>query len=173
MRYQHSFEVQAPQDVVAAFHRSSASMGAITPPPVIVRVHRAPPPAVPLAEDDEMDFTLWLGPLPMRWMARIEQVTPVSFVDRQVRGPFGSWRHLHTYVAIWEPGSRSSGASVAERTLVIDEVQAELSRNWAWKFVGLGMWLSLPLLFAYRGWKTRRLLGKKTAWQTNGTAPIA
>ena len=157
MRYRHSFEVRAAQDEVAAFHRSSASMGAITPPPVIVSVHHAPPQ---LAEGDEMDFTLWLGPLPMRWLARIEQVTPISFVDRQVRGPFGSWRHLHTYVAdVWETNG-ASGELRAERTLVIDEVEAELSRHWGWKFVGLGMWLSLPLLFAYRGWKTRRLLGQ-------------
>ncbi|MEZ4584038.1 MAG: hypothetical protein R3A10_20780 [Caldilineaceae bacterium] len=60
-------------------------MGAITPPPVIVRVHRAPEL---LGEGDEMDFTMWLGPLPIRWLARIEQVTPVTFVDRQLRGPF-------------------------------------------------------------------------------------
>ena len=148
MRFKHSFEVAAPQAEVAAFHRGSASMGAITPPPVIVRVHHAPPQ---LAEGDTMDFTLWLGPLPIRWVARIEQVTPVSFVDRQVRGPFKSWRHLHTYVAVDErPGS--------ERTQVIDQVEAELSPHWGWKLVGLGMWLNLPVLFAYRGWKTRRLL---------------
>jgi hypothetical protein len=44
------------------------------------------------------------------------------------------------------------------KTLVIDQVEAELSDNWWWKAVGMGMWLNLPVLFAYRGWKTRRLL---------------
>ena len=148
MRFEHTFEVAAPQTSVAAFHRGAASMGAITPPPVIVRVHHAPPQ---LAEGDEMDFTMWLGPLPIRWVARIEQVTPISFVDRQVRGPFGRWRHLHTYLPV-------DGSSGDPRTHVIDQVEAELSPHWGWKLVGLGMWLSLPLLFAYRGWKTRRLL---------------
>jgi ligand-binding SRPBCC domain-containing protein len=119
-------------------------MGAITPPPVIVRVHRAP---AQLAEGAQMDFTLWLGPLPIRWLAQIEQVTPVSFVDRQVRGPFARWRHLHTYIA-----------DGPDHTLVIDQVEVELSRHWWQRLVGLGMWLSLPLLFAYRGWRTRRLL---------------
>jgi ligand-binding SRPBCC domain-containing protein len=147
MIYRHSFEVAAPQSVVADFHCNSDSMGAITPPPVIVRVHNAPEQ---LSEGDEMDFTMWLGPLPIHWVARIEQTTPVSFVDRQISGPFASWRHLHTYVA-----------HGPEKTLVIDQVEAELSDNWWWKMVGTGMWLNLPILFAYRGWKTRRLLERR------------
>ena len=144
MIYRHSFEVAAPQSSVADFHRNSDSMGAITPPPVIVRVHSAPER---LSEGDTMDFTMWLGPLPIHWVAQIEQTTPVSFVDRQVVGPFKSWRHLHTYVA-----------HGPDKTLVIDQVEAELSDNWWWKLVGTGMWLNLPVLFAFRGWKTRRLL---------------
>jgi ligand-binding SRPBCC domain-containing protein len=146
MIYRHSFEVAAPQSAVADFHRKSDSMGAITPPPVIVRVHSAPEQ---LSEGDEMAFTMWLGPLPIHWVARIEQTTPVSFVDRQLSGPFASWRHLHTYVA-----------HDSEKTLVIDQVEAELSNHWWWKVVGMGMWVNLSILFAYRGWKTRRLLAR-------------
>lgn len=129
-------------------------MGAITPPPVLVRLHRAPQQ---LGEGDEMDFTLWLGPLPIRWVARIEQTTPISFVDRQLAGPFKQWRHLHTYIAA-EHG----------KTLVVDQVEAELSDHWWWKLVGLGMWLNLPLMFAYRGWKTRRLLARRQVQVTAG-----
>jgi ligand-binding SRPBCC domain-containing protein len=144
MKYRHEFTVRAPQPAVADFHCRSESMGAITPPPVLVQVHRAPET---LAEGDEMDFTMWLGPMPIRWVARIEQTTPVSFVDRQVSGPFAAWEHLHTYV------TQADGT-----TKVIDRVTAELSTNWFWRLVGLGMWLNLPVLFAYRGWKTRRIL---------------
>lgn len=146
MQYRHSFEVRAPQTAVAQFHSDPSSMGAITPPPVIVQMHSAP---AQLSEGATMEFTLWVGPLPLRWLACIEQVTPVSFVDRQLRGPFAAWRHLHTYVA-----------TSPERTLVLDQVEVQLSRNWWWKLVGLGMVLSLPILFGYRGWKTRRILGK-------------
>jgi hypothetical protein len=46
----------------------------------------------------------------------------------------------------------------ATTTEVIDEVQAELSSHWLWWIVGSGMWLTLPLLFAYRGWRTRHVL---------------
>lgn len=148
MNYRHTFKVRAPQAVVADFHRNSASMGAITPPPVIVQIHQAPEL---LVEGDQMDFTMWLGPLPIRWVALIEQTTPVSFVDRMAQGPFKRWRHLHTYVAI-----------DSTHTAVIDEVEAELSDHPMWRLIGLGMWLNLPVLFAFRGWKTRRLLELKT-----------
>lgn len=146
MRYQHVFTVRAPLEAVREFHRRSASMGAITPPPVIVRVQRSP---ALLGDGDEMEFTLWLGPLPLRWLARIEQVTPVSFVDRQVRGPFAAWVHRHTFV----PAEGGDGS-----TVVIDDVEAVPSAHWFWGLVGRAMWLNLPVLFAYRGWKTRRIL---------------
>ena len=180
MNYHHRFLVKAPQAAVADFHRHSNSMGAITPPPVVVRVHHAP--AV-LCEGDQMDFTMWLGPLPIHWVARIEQITPVSFVDRQLSGPFGAWEHLHTYVEVLAPPAPQSwgekettaapqswgeeetnatlnswGEEQAPTTVVIDQVTAEFSRHWFWRLVGLGMWVSLPMLFAYRGWKTRRIL---------------
>ena len=66
MNYQHRFKVKAPHDEVVRFHSLSSSMGAITPPPVIAQMHHAPDV---LQEGDEMDFTLWLGPLPVHWLA--------------------------------------------------------------------------------------------------------
>jgi ligand-binding SRPBCC domain-containing protein len=149
MQYRHRFVVKAPQSFVAAFHRQADSMGAITPPPVRVRIHSAP---AELRDGDQMDFTLWLGPLPIHWLARIEQATPVSFVDRQISGPFAAWEHLHLYVM-----------EDSTTTVVVDQVTAELSRHWFWRLIGLGMWGSLPILFAYRGWKTQRILEAQAA----------
>jgi len=144
MRYKHRFQVEAPLAAVAEFHAQSASMGAITPPPVVVRVHSAP---ARLDDGDEMDFTMWLGPLPLHWLARIEDVSPTGFTDRQLRGPFREWIHRHTFTPVDETN-----------TAVVDEIELELRSHLWWSLVGLGMWLSLPLLFAYRGWKTRRLI---------------
>lgn len=144
MRYRHSFRVKASLEAVAEFHARSASMPAITPPPIVVRVHRAPER---MAERDEMDFTLWAGPIPIRWVARIEEVSAEGFTDRQVRGPFAAWRHRHRFVR------------VSERvTEVVDEVEASLKRHLFWGPVGLAMWIGLPILFAYRGRRTRQLL---------------
>ena len=144
--YQHRFRVRASLAEVAAFHRQSASMGAITPPPVYAQIRRAP---VELGEGDEMAFTLWMGPFPLRWLARIEEVSAVGFSDRQIEGPFHTWNHRHGFVAVNE-----------RVTDVYDTVTVEFKTGRAARFVGMGMWLNLPILFAYRGWKTRRLLEK-------------
>lgn len=164
-KYRHHFQVRAPLKAVADFHARSDSMGAITPPPVIVRVHHAPSR---LSEGDEMDFTLWFGPFSLRWVARIEEVVrpegpsgnqdvvqaeemaTASFADRQLRGPFDYWLHRHTFMAIDET-----------TTMVIDEIELKFRRHPLWGLVGLGMWLSLPLLFAYRAWKTQQLLDRE------------
>ena len=144
MRYQHRFRVRAPLASVAQFHSQAASMAAITPPPLIVRIHRAP---AMLGSGDEMAFTLWAGPLPLRWTARIEDATPAGFTDRQVTGPFAAWQHRHSFERVSEA-----------ETDVVDEVTAELKHKPFWGLIGGLMWLGLPLLFAYRGWRTRRLL---------------
>ena len=90
---------------------------------------------------------MWLGPLPVKWRAYISQLSSKGFTDHQIEGPFRYWIHQHTFVDI-----------DAQETEVIDEVQAGLKWNAVWAPVGLVMWLGLPLLFAYRGWKTRRML---------------
>ncbi len=147
MRYRHRFRVRASATAVADFHSRSASMAAITPPPLIVRMHRAPER---LGEGDTMDFTLWAGPIPLRWVAQIAEVSPEGFTDRQMAGPFARWTHRHRFVRITE-----------NETDVVDEVEAALKRHPFWGPIGLLMWAGMPLLFAYRGWKTRRLLGGK------------
>jgi ligand-binding SRPBCC domain-containing protein len=144
MKYRHTFRVRAPLADVAEFHRRSEGLGAITPPPIILRLHNVPEF---VKEGDSMDFTMWLGPLPLRWLARIEDVSLNGFTDRQLRGPFEQWMHRHEFVAVDEKTTR-----------VVDEINASLRKHPLWGLVGLGMWLGLPLLFAYRGWRTRRLL---------------
>jgi ligand-binding SRPBCC domain-containing protein len=144
MIYRHRFQARAPVERVVEFHSRSTSMTAITPPPIIVRVQRAP--AV-LKEGDEMDFTMWLGPLPIHWLARIEAVSANGFTDRQLRGPFAEWVHRHSFVVVDE-----------QTTEVVDEVSLRLSSQPLWWLVGLGMQLGLPILFGYRGYKTRRIL---------------
>jgi len=123
MKYRHQFRVRAPLPALAEFHAQSASMGAITPPPISVRVTRAP---ARLREGDEMAFTMWLGPVPLKWVAHIENVSGRGFSDRQISGPFQEWTHRHTFAALSEA-----------TTEVRDEVQARLRKQssgerWAW-----------------------------------------
>ena len=113
MKFQHRFCVRAALAAVAQFHSQTASLAMLTPPPVIVRIHRAP---TIQHTGNEVDFTMWFGPLPVRWLAQIEQVSDTGFVDRQVRGPFRAWVHCHSFAPV-----------DMATTEVIDEVQAELS----------------------------------------------
>ena len=147
MKYQHRFRVQAPAQAVAEFHSYPAAMPAITPPPIAVQVHSAPPRVV---DGAEMAFTLWLGPLPLRWQARFEDVSAAGFVDRMISGPLRVWRHRHSFVAV-----------DAQTTDVVDEIEVELRRHPLWGPVGLGMALNLPVLFAFRQWQSRRLLAQQ------------
>jgi ligand-binding SRPBCC domain-containing protein len=142
--YHHRFSVQASLDRVAEFHQHASSMAAITPPPIVVKIHHAPEV---LMDGDRMDFTMWLGPLPVYWEAQIEAASPAGFTDRQVRGPFEAWAHRHSFIPVDE-----------HTTEVVDEVSLDLRRHPFWGLVGLGMRLGLPFLFAFRAWKTRRML---------------
>ena len=144
MRYRHRFRVRAPLAAVAEFHGRADSMAAITPPIIPIRIKGTPPQ---LAAGSEMAFTMWLGPLPVKWRAYISQLSSKGFTDHQIEGPFGYWIHEHIFVDV-----------DGQHTDVIDEVQAGLKWHAFWAPVGLAMWLGLPLLFAYRGWKTRRML---------------
>jgi ligand-binding SRPBCC domain-containing protein len=144
MKYRHTFRVRAPLADVAGFHTSASSLKAITPPLIPMQLHHAPGR---IGDGDKMDFTIWMGPLPVRWQARVEDVSLSGFLDRQVSGPFEAWVHQHTFVQLAEGG-----------TEVLDEVEARLKKHDLWGLVGLAMWLGLPLLFASRGRQTRRLL---------------
>ncbi|HNT53605.1 MAG TPA: hypothetical protein PKG95_02770 [Anaerolineaceae bacterium] len=148
MNYEHRFRVKASQSRVWEFHRQAASMAAITPPPVCVKFRR--PSAAALEDGDVLDFVLWIGPLPVRWLAGIGDVSEAGFSDRQIQGPFAEWLHRHTFTAVDD-----------QTTEVVDAIALKLkARPLEW-LVGMGMWLGLPFLFAYRGWKTRRILTKR------------
>lgn len=144
MKFEQRFRVRAPLAAVADFHSQAESMAAITPPFIPVQMQHAPSR---LREGGEMAFTMWLGPLPVRWRALVHKVSPTGFSDRQLDGPFREWVHRHSFIAVDD-----------HTTEVVDEVRARLRRHALWGPVGLAMWLGLPVLFAYRGWKTRRML---------------
>jgi len=90
---------------------------------------------------------MWLGLFPIRWLARIQDVSSTGFTDQQLEGPFAEWVHRHIFVAVDE-----------QTSVILDEVDLRLRSHPFWWLVGMAMWLGLPLLFAYRAWKTRRML---------------
>jgi uncharacterized protein len=144
----NTYRVNAPLEQVAAFHRRSANLAAITPPPVLVRIHAAPEE---LTDGDQMAFTLWFGPLPVYWRARIQNASLYGFEDHQIDGPFRKWTHYHRFKRLSET-----------TTEVSDEVHLQLEAKLPDSLIGLGMLLSMPALFTYRAWKTRQLIEGRT-----------
>ncbi len=140
--FNHRFQVNAPLERVAAFHSDSRALKMLTPPPIIVAFHHLEP----LGEGSVADFTMWFGPIPIHWCAVHSAVDPLNgFIDTQASGPFASWQHRHTFTTIDE-----------NTTLVEDTIQAQPGKHFFYGLVSRLMWLTLPLLFAYRAWRTRR-----------------
>lgn len=125
---------------VSAFHNDTAALKNLMPPPLQLRFNRLDA----MGEGAVSDFSMGLGPFQVHWTAVHSNVTAEGFTDTQQRGPFKFWQHRHTFRAV-----------DAQTTEVIDEVEAEPGGLLSWL-----MWLTLPLLFVYRSWQTRRLSPK-------------
>ena len=94
------------------------------------------------------DFIMWFGCLHIRWVAVHSDVDPeTGFTDTQTAGPFEAWVHRHSFNAL-----------EGNNTEIRDEIQAQPSRHLFWGLVSRVMWLNLPILFAYRAWRTRKAL---------------
>jgi len=146
MKYHHRFIVRASVTKVVRFHAQSDSLLSITPPLVKMQIHRAPEL---LSEGNEIDFTLWFGPFPVRWVARIDQQSASEFTDRQLSGPYRDWTHRHTFLSLDN-----------HHTEVRDEIELLMKKHPWWFLVGTVMWASLPILFTYRARQTKIILEK-------------
>ena len=144
MKFKHRFTVNAPVTRVAEFHSHSANMPKLTPPPMSTQLLNAPKV---LKGSDTMYFNLKLGPIKIHWVAHLESLSVEGFTDRQLIGPYQEWVHQHRFNSVNET-----------TTLVLDEIELRLRKHPVWWIVGMGMYLSLPILFTFRQWKTRRLL---------------
>ena len=143
--FDYHFTAPAPLAAVAAFHHDASALPRLTPPPILVQLHRVEP----LANGSLADFTLWFGPLPVRWVAVHSQVDPLNgFTDTQQAGPLKFWRHTHRFEAL-----------DANTTRVSEHVDYEHRAGWrGWLSRVLYNRLALRCLFFYRAWATRRAL---------------
>jgi ligand-binding SRPBCC domain-containing protein len=141
LNFRRSFTVEASVEEVAQFHSDTRALKVLTPPPLWMQ----PRQIEPLSEGSRSEFVLWFGPVPIRWVARHSQVGEKGFVDQQEQGPFRRWVHRHEFTPLAD-----------HRTIVRDDISAQLSDQPLKWLVGAAMWLGLPVLFAYRAWRTRR-----------------
>lgn len=151
MVFEHAFTVDAPLAAVAEFHSDTRALKKLTPFPIIAQIHDYEP----LADGSNARFTLWFGPLPVRWHAIHSEVGPNGFVDTQVAGPLKSWRHTHRFAALGP-----------EKTRVEDSITYEHDSGARGLFSRLlfarpGLWF----LFTARKYLTRRGVARMLAEQ--------
>jgi len=149
--FEQSFLVRAPLGEVAAFHDEAASLAAITPPPIKVKVIRFD---APVRAGSRVIFRLMLGPFTVAtWDGEIVAYEPgASFRDVLHRGPFERWSHTHTF------------AAKAGGTQVTDRVEYEPPFGFIGKIVDfVFIRPSLRFMFWYRARRTRRRLERRAA----------
>ncbi|MEZ6124507.1 MAG: hypothetical protein R3C49_15215 [Planctomycetaceae bacterium] len=145
--FDYCFRVDAPFQAVSDFHFRPGILKTLTPPLMFMQVHRCDP----LAEGSVAEFTMWMGPIPVRWTAVHSDVRPESFSDTQTRGPMKFWKHTHTFTPVDD-----------RTTQVHEHIEFE-------HFSGLrGLWsrllfprMALNMLFLWRSFVTRRALRKR------------
>ena len=147
--FEYTFTVDAPLKAVHDFHHDTRALKLLTPPPTIVQFGEIEP----LAEGSVSRFTLWIGPLPLRWMAVHRDVSASGFTDVQVEGPARKWEHTHTFLRETENRTRIQEHIEYEHKQGLNGL---LSRA---LFNRLGLYFT----FTYRKFATRRFLKKHTS----------
>lgn len=94
--FDYKFLVKAPLEAVSRFHHDTRILKKLTPPPIFCQIHSFEP----LSEGSVAEFTLWFGPIPVRWTAVHTQVSRNGFTDTQQKGPMQSWQHTHRFTAV-------------------------------------------------------------------------
>lgn len=144
--FDHRFIVRAPVSAVRAFHQHTSALRRLSPPPIIVQLHRVQP----LAENSLAEFTMWFGPIPVRWKALHRDVSPDGFTDIQVSGPLQAWAHTHRFQQISETESEVRDRVIYEYPRGLRGLAARLL------FSPPGLWA----LFTYRKFATRAALNQ-------------
>lgn len=87
-----------PLDEVFEFFAAARNLERLTPP--WLRFEVLTPEPVEIRVGTVIDYRLRVHGIPLRWRSQIEEWDPGrSFIDRQIRGPYGLWHHRHTFAA--------------------------------------------------------------------------
>ena len=137
-----SILLEHPQEAVFAFFSDAFQLEKITPEWLRFRVLTAPP--IVIQQGCLIDYRIRLRGIPIFWRTEISSWNPpFAFTDRQIRGPYRLWEHLHTF------------ESVAGGTLASDDVRYRVpgGRLANWAFVQR----ELRRIFEFRQQQMRQL----------------
>ena len=145
--FEHRSVIATTMDAMIAFHEDPKAIARLTPPPPLMFMQLLRDERTSLTAGD-LEFRLWFGPFPVRWLARHEVgPTPTSFIDRMIEGPMALWEHQHIFAEV------DGGVELTDRVTLAHKpgLQGLLTRL---IFDGL----PLRVLFIYRHLRTRLAL---------------
>ena len=144
MRFVATTPIRASAEAVFDWHETPGAFERLTPPSERVRVVRH---EGGIRDGAQVSLLVGPPPLSLRWdLEHLEYQYGRSFTDRQVRGPFRSWRHRHRITP------NGPGACLLEDTIDYELPFGVLGRVLGGPFVH---W-KLRRLFAFRHQVTRR-----------------
>ncbi|MEH2015273.1 SRPBCC family protein [Nostoc sp.] len=143
LHFKHSSVINAPPEVVWKFHERPDILQLLNPPWQPVQVVRR---EGGLNVGAITEFRLFLGPLPLTWLARHTECEKYRlFADQQISGPFESWIHRHEF----EPENG--------KTKLTDAISFSMPGGGTVEFVsGWLVQVQLEAMFRYRHYVTKR-----------------
>ena len=143
LHFKHSSVINAPPEVVWKFHERPDILQLLNPPWQPVQVVRR---EGGLNVGAITEFRLFLGPLPLTWLARHTEYEKYRlFADQQISGPFESWVHRHEF----EPENG--------KTKLTDAISFSMPGGGTVEFVsGWLVQVQLEAMFRYRHYVTKR-----------------
>ena len=146
----HQSVIPASPEDLMVFHQDRGAFRRLNPPPMRVQILRDERTSLTTGE---LEFILWFGPFPIRWVAvHGPGSTPTSFIDQMATGPMAFWVHEHIFEAVDGRARLTDRVTYAHPPGLLGLFTRLL-------FGGL----PLRLFFAYRHLVTRRLIAKTLA----------
>lgn len=95
--FEHASVLPTTPEALYDWHARPGALTRLSPPwQTVQRLS----PEEPLHEDQQVRLRIFMGPVPVPWVARHRDLQrPLGFTDDQVAGPFASWVHTHRFEA--------------------------------------------------------------------------
>lgn len=141
--FQYTSVINAPVETVWNFHERQDVLPKLTPPWQPVKIVRR---EGGLDVGAISEFLIFLGPIPVRWVARHTACEKNRlFIDQQDSGPMESWTHRHEFA--WENG----------QTRLTDSIDFSIPGGWLTNtLLGWFVCARLQDMFRYRHEVTKK-----------------